>query len=103
MGVVNLGVRNHCTLQQMRAGARLGITRHTHSRVPKTSRQEPYSESTVWVIFRFRTQGQMFAHGGVAVAWERFKATLVAPQFDDVIPSFHGMIILWWFDEDELT
>ena len=52
MRVVNLGVRNHCVLQQMRAGARLGITRHTHSRVPKTSRQEPYSESTVWVIIQ---------------------------------------------------
>ena len=37
-------------LQQMRAGAWLAFTRGIHSRVPKTSRQEPYSESTVWVM-----------------------------------------------------
>jgi hypothetical protein len=50
MRLVSLGVRNPCFLQQMRAGARLAFTRGIHSRVPKTSRQEPYSESTVWVM-----------------------------------------------------
>ena len=54
MRVVNLGVRNHCVLQQISAGARLGLTRETHSRVPKTCRQEPYSESTVWVKTLYR-------------------------------------------------
>ena len=63
MRVVNLGVRNRCFLQQMRAGARLAITRGTHSRVPKTCRQEPYSDCTVWVtttiVFCFSTVGQL--------------------------------------------
>ena len=40
-------------LQQIRERARLAITQETHSRVPKTCRQEPYSERTVWVICMF--------------------------------------------------
>ena len=50
MRVVNLGVRNHCVLQQIRADARLQHAQGITSRVAKTCRQEPYSLRTVWVI-----------------------------------------------------
>ena len=41
MGVVNLGVRNHCFLQQIHERARLGITREIHSRVPRQAARNP--------------------------------------------------------------
>ena len=45
---------------EIRAGAQLGITRATHSRVPNTARQEPYSEIIVWGTFEISRKSNMF-------------------------------------------
>ena len=45
------------------------------------------------VICRFRTRSQMFAYGGLVVAWEWLERTLgvLGLSFGAVALSFHGM------------
>ena len=41
----NVGVRIHCKTQQLRESVQVEIARYRGSRLPKTGRQEPYSET----------------------------------------------------------
>ena len=58
MRLVNLGVRKQSVLQQIREGAKLGLSRGIGHQATKNPRQKPTAEA-VWVMLRPRRRSML--------------------------------------------